>query len=172
MKILIDARLYGPKHTGIGVYTKNLIENLAKIDRKNQYVIFLRKDTIDKVFLPENFEKVEAEFGHFSFSEQIRLPFLIRKYNPDLVHFPFFNVPIFYFGKFIVTIHDLIMHRRGLDATTRAIPIYFIWKLAYHIAFAKAVYTSSKIIVPSYAVKAEVTDYYHINEDKIAVTYE
>lgn len=172
MRILIDARLYGPEHTGIGRYTMNLVEHLAKIDKKNQYVIFLRKDKIDKIFLPENFEKVEAEFNHYSFTEQIILPFMISKYKPDLVHFPFFNVPVFYFGKFVVTIHDLIMHRRDKDATTRAIPVYFIWKLAYHLAFAKAVYGSSKIIVPSNAVKTEVMDFYHINGDKIDVTYE
>lgn len=172
MKILIDARLYGSEHTGIGVYTRNLIENLAKIDRLNHYVVLLRKDKMKHVILPENFKKVEAEFSHYSFAEQFRLPLLIWKYDPDLVHFPFFNVPVLYFGKFIVTIHDLIMHRRGKDATTRAIPVYFIWKLAYHLAFTKAVYGSSKIIVPSNAVKTEVLDYYHINEDKITVTYE
>lgn len=172
MKILIDARLYGPEHTGIGRYTMNLVQNLAKLDKKNQYVIFLRKDKIGKVVLPENFEKVEAEFKHFSFTEQIVLPFMISKYKPDLVHFPFFNVPVLYFGRFVVTVHDLIMHRRDKDATTRTIPIYFIWKLAYHLAFSKAVFGSSKIIVPSNAVKNEIIDFYHINEDKITVTYE
>ena len=45
MRILIDARLYGPKNTGNGRYTKELIENLAKIDSKNNYVILLRKET-------------------------------------------------------------------------------------------------------------------------------
>lgn len=149
-----------------------LVENLAKIDRQNEYIIFLRKDKINKVTLPGNFRKVEAEFGHFSFTEQIKLPSMISKYKPDLVHFPFFNVPVFYFGKFVVTVHDLIMHRRGRDASTRDFPIYFIWKLGYHIAFAKAVYGSSKIIVPSKAIKTEIMVYYHINGDKIYVTYE
>jgi hypothetical protein len=173
MKILIDARFYGPEHTGPGRYTMNLVENLAKIDSVNQYIILLRKEKISKVELPKNFKKVEAEFRHYTFSEQIKLPFLISKYKPDLVHFPFFNVPIFYFGKFIVTVHDLIMHKfKGKDATTRAFPIYFMWRLGYHLAFAKAVYGSSKIIVPSQTVKDEIMDYYHINGDKISVTYE
>jgi glycosyltransferase involved in cell wall biosynthesis len=172
MKILIDARLYGSEHTGPGRYTQNLIENLAKIDKKNRYVILLRKDRMERVNLPDNFQKVEAEFRHYSFAEQLKVPQLIWKYKPDLVHFPFFNVPILYFGKFVVTIHDLIMHRRGKDASTRDFPLYFIWKLGYHLVFAKGVYGSSKIIVPSNSVKAEVLDYYHVNEDKIAVTYE
>ena len=102
MKILIDARLFGPSHTGNGRYTKELIENLAKIDSKNNYVILLRKEAFDKVNLPDNFIKVLADFKHYSFEEQFKLPFLILKYKPDIVHFPHFNVPLFYFGKFIV----------------------------------------------------------------------
>ena len=100
MKILIDARLFGPSHTGNGRYTKELIENLAKIDSENNYVILLRKETFDKINLPSNFTKVLADFKHYSFEEQFKLPFLILKYKPNLVHFPHFNVPLFYFGKF------------------------------------------------------------------------
>ena len=34
--IVIDARLYGPKHTGLGRYTKNLLVALTKLsDFKN-----------------------------------------------------------------------------------------------------------------------------------------
>lgn len=173
MKILIDARLYGPRHTGIGIYTKNLVENLAKIDKQNEYFIFLRKEIIGDVNLPQNFNKVEVDIKHYSLSEQIHLPFLISKIKPDLVHFPFINIPFFYFGKYIVTVHDMIMHKfKGKDATTRAFPVHFLWRLAYYIIFARAIYASSKIIVPSKAVKAEIIDYYHINEEKLVVIYE
>ena len=41
MKIGIDARMYGLEHAGIGRYVKNLIHYLLKIDKKNQYVLFL-----------------------------------------------------------------------------------------------------------------------------------
>ena len=173
MKILIDARLYGPENTGNGRYTENLIENLAKIDKLNDYIILLRKNKFNSVSLPENFRKVEADFGHYTFAEQFKLPFIIAKFHPDIVHFPHFNVPILYFGKYIVTIHDLIMHKfKGGEATTRPFPLYQIWRLGYYLAFAKAVYGSSKIIVPSKAVKSEILDSYDVNEDKITVTYE
>lgn len=173
MKILIDARLYGPKNTGNGRYTKELIENLAKIDTNNNYILLLRKDSFKSIKLPVNFQKVLADFKHYSFIEQIKLPLLISKYKPNLVHFPHFNVPILYFGKFIVTIHDLIMHKYTTGtATTRKFPIYQIWRLGYYISFIKAVFGSVKIIVPSYEVKKEIINYYNIREDKIEVTYE
>lgn len=172
MKILIDARLYGPEHAGNGRYTMNLVENLAKIDNKNQYVILLRRSRIN-IDLPDNWQKVEADFKHYSFAEQFRLPLLISKYKPNLVHFPHFNVPILFFGKYIVTIHDLIMHKsKGGEATARPFPIYQIWRLGYYIAFAKAIFGSAKIIVPSSAIKKEILDYYKVDARKVEVIYE
>lgn len=173
MKILIDARLYGPKHTGNGRYTQNLVENLVKIDIKNKYYILLRSEDFNTLVFPANWIKVLADFKHYTFEEQFRLPFLILKYKPDIVHFPHFNVPLFYFGKYIVTIHDIIMHKYTSGAaTTRKFPLYQIWRLGYHLAFAKAVYGSTKIIVPSNAVKNEVVKFYKINPEKVEVTYE
>lgn len=173
MKILIDARLFGPKNTGNGRYTENLIKNLAVIDSKNQYQILLRKANFNDIKLPNNFQKVIADFKHYSFEEQIKLPYLIYKLKPNLVHFPHFNVPLLYFGKYIVTCHDMIMHRFTTGAaTTRKFPMYQIWRLGYYLSFAKAVHGSTKIIVPSNAIKNELVGYYKINLDKVEVTYE
>jgi glycosyltransferase involved in cell wall biosynthesis len=116
---------------------------------------------------------VKAEFNHYTFSEQLKLPLIIRSYRPDIVHFPFFNVPILFFGKFVVTIHDMTMHRfSGGEATTRGFFKYLIWRLGYHMTFLKAVYSSTKIIVPSEFVKSDIATYYKIDKKKIAVTYE
>lgn len=173
MKILIDARLYGPKDTGIGRYTQKLVDNLSQIDSKNHYLILFRHGDYESLNLPKNFIKILADFRHYSFSEQFKLPFLLYKLKPDIVHFPHFNVPLFYFGKYIVTIHDLIMHKfKGGEATTRAFPVREIWRLGYYIVFAKAVYGSTKIIVPSNTVKNELLDYYKIKKEKVEVTYE
>ena len=43
LRIGIDARFAGPEGTGLGKYTEKLILNLAKIDKKNEYYIFLRR---------------------------------------------------------------------------------------------------------------------------------
>ncbi|MEK7472822.1 MAG: glycosyltransferase [Patescibacteria group bacterium] len=173
MKIIIDARLYGPTDTGIGRYTQKLIENLTKIDHKNNYVILLRAEYYKLLIIPKNWTKVLIDIKHYTFEEQFKLPFLLYKLKPDVVHFPHFNIPLFYFGQYIVTIHDLIMHKfKGGEATTRPFPIRKIWRLGYYLAFAKAVYGSKKIIVPSNAVKDEIVKFYKINPKKVEVTYE
>lgn len=173
MKILIDARLYGLENAGLGRYINNLISELAKSDSGNDYVVLLRKKYFDVLKLPGNWKKVLADYRHYSFKEQIYLPGIIQKENPDLVHFPHFNVPIFYHGKYIVTIHDLLMHSQsGLSATTIPAPFYFIKRLAYRYVFDKAIGKSSAIIVPSNAVKDELEKTYKDISKKIIVSYE
>jgi glycosyltransferase involved in cell wall biosynthesis len=173
MKILIDARLYGLENAGLGRYINNLTLELSRIDLKNSYILLLRKKYFDSLNLPNNWKKVLADFGHYSFAEQAILPRLIKKENPDLVHFPHFNVPIFYSGKYIVTIHDLLMHTQfGLEATTLPAPIYFVKRLAYRLTFDTAVKKSIRILTPSFAVKNELIKEYGDVSDKTHVTYE
>ena len=67
---------------------------------------------VSKDFENKNFKKVLADYQHYSFKEQISLIIQLIKLKPDLVHFPHFNVPVLYFGKFVVTIHDLLIHKQ------------------------------------------------------------
>ncbi len=173
MRILIDARLYGLENAGLGRYTMELVAELSKLDRKNSYIILLRKKYFDELTLPSNWKKVLADIKHYSFAEQVNLPCIIKKENPDLTHFLHFNLPLTFNGKFIVTIHDMLMHKyAGLSATTLPAPFYFVKQLIYRLIFRKAVLASKKIIVPSESVKKEILEYYKIDKEKIEVTYE
>jgi len=173
MKILIDGRLYGLENAGLGRYVMNLVTELSKIDSKNKYILLLRKKYFDSLNMPSNWKKVLADFRHYSFAEQIKLPGMIRKENPDVTHFPHFNVPVLHRGKYIVTIHDLLMHNQvGREATTLPMFFYAIKRLGYRFVFDTAVKRAATIIVPSQTIKKEVTDLYKISADKVHVTYE
>ncbi len=173
MKIVIDARLYGLENAGLGRYVMNLIRNLQNFDKDNEYVLILRKKYYESLKLPKKWSKVLFDHRHYSFNEQLLLPKLLKSINPDLVHFPHFNVPVFYSGPFVVTIHDILMHRQsGLQATTLPAPIYFLKRFGYHRVFEYAVNASKAIVVPSKFVKSEIEKFYKLDEDKIKVTYE
>jgi glycosyltransferase involved in cell wall biosynthesis len=172
MKILLDARMYGLEHTGIGRYIINLTEELKKSGTKEQFVILLRNNYFNKLNFPDNWTKVLADFRHYTIAEQIKLPRLISSYKPDIVHFPHFNVPIFYRGNFIVTIHDMIMHNQGKDSTTLSLPLYYAKRILYRFIFKNAVFSSAKIITPTYAVKKQIKEYYKINSQKVQVINE
>jgi glycosyltransferase involved in cell wall biosynthesis len=173
MKILIDARLYGLENAGLGRYLINLISSLQKIDNKNRYVIILRKKYFNELKLNNNFKKVLFDYGHYSFAEQFKFPAVVNKENPDLIHYPHFNVSVFCNKPFVVTIHDLLMHKqKGKEATTLPLPMYFIKRLFYKFVFRFAITKSKTIIVPSNYVKKEIIKNYHIKKEKIHVSYE
>ncbi|KKQ76878.1 MAG: glycosyl transferase, group 1, partial [Parcubacteria group bacterium GW2011_GWC1_38_6] len=172
MRIIIDARLWS--ESGIGRYVRNLIEGLQRADHQNEYYVLHLQDDFDKlVYRAENFHKILADFRWYTFSEQIKLPKIINSLKPDLIHFPHFNVPIFYKGKFVVTIHDLIhQHFQTRDASTHGPIIHTIKKIGYRKTFSHAVSGSSKIITPSNFVKEQLVNEWNVPEGKITITYE
>lgn len=173
MKIFIDARLYGLEHAGLGRYTLKLVSELTKIDRLNEYIILLRKKYFDSLDFPSNWKKVKGEFKHYTLKEQIILPQILAKEKPDIVHFLHFNIPTLYKGKFVVTIHDLLMQgHRGIGATTLPLYYYIPKQIGARFIFKKAIENSTRIIVPSLSVKKEVLAYFNVEKNKVVVTYE
>ena len=174
MKIGIDARFIGPKGTGIGTYTQNLIAYLQKIDTINHYLIFLKKENWHNVKINNKFfSKALADVSWYSIEEQLKMASIFKRSNLDLVHVPHFNVPIFYSGKFIITIHDLIHHHFPQTVSTTKNPVIFkLKRLGYHLIFKNALTRSKKIIVPSNFVKEDLIANCKVNPSKIAVTYE
>lgn len=175
MRIGIDARFFGSIGKGLGRYTQKLIENLEKLDETNDYFIFLKKENFED-YRPKNekFHKVEADFHWYTLSEQMNFPRLLQKYDLDLVHFPHFNVPLLYFGKFVVTIHDLILvHFPTTRGSTLSPLLYWIKFLGYKIVIKSAIRRSKKIIAVSNFTRNDILkNYPSVSKKKIAVTYE
>ncbi len=174
MRIGIDARFYGPTAKGLGRYTEKLIQYLQEIDHENEYIIFLRKSNWN-FFLSKkgNFKKVIADYRWYSFEEQIKLPHAIKKEKVDLMHFPHFNVPLFCRGKFIVTIHDLILTRFPTERASTLGPfLYKIKHSLYKLVIWSAIKRARRIITVSEYSKKDIEDNFPKAKGKINVTYE
>lgn len=170
MKIAIDARMLA--ESGIGRYIKNLLYFLQEIDLNNEYFILLLEKDFN-IKLKKNFRKVLTDFRWYSATEQLKMPVILHKLNPDLTHFPHFNVPMFFRGKFVVTIHDLIHQHFQMKRATLHDPLtYQIKKIGYSQIFKKAINKSLKILVPSKYVKDLLINDWKIDNQKIITTYE
>jgi len=172
MKIGIDARF--SDIAGIARYAQNLISNLEIEDNINEYVVFSLYKNLNW-YQPQknNFKAVEANFPYYSFSEQLLFPFKIWQAKVDLMHFLNFNVPLLYFGKYIITIHDLIYEDHStFGMTTRSRPYYLLKKVVAKLMIRWSTFRAEKIIVPSLATKLKLIEKLHISGDKIIVTYE
>jgi len=173
MRIGIDARFYGPTGKGVGRYSQKLIENLEKIDQENDYFIFLSRENFS-LYDPQNpkFNKVFSPYPYYSFKEQAFFPFQLKKFNLDLVHFLHFNVPLFYSGKFIVTIHDLIHHLPGRQGSSRNFFIYWLKKQIYKLITSSALKRAEKILTVSHFSKEQIIKLTKADREKIKVIYE
>ncbi|OGG04346.1 hypothetical protein A2W14_07090 [Candidatus Gottesmanbacteria bacterium RBG_16_37_8] len=165
-----DARLIG--ETGVGRYIKNLLDNLSKIDKVNHYYVFLKSEDFNRLTFPNhNFHKIALDIRWHSIKEQLYLPFILSKYRFDIVHFPYFNVPLLYPGKYIVTVHDLIIdHNKTGRASTMPGIFYRGKRLFYKLIMNNALKKAAKILAISESTKKEIIDHYHISSAKIIVT--
>ncbi len=173
MKIIIDARFWGPSHTGLGVYTRELVTALSRVYDKNSYILFIRREMEKEIILPANFTLQVVEAKPYTFAEQLLLAWYLFRFRPDLVHFPSINVPLLFFGRYVVTVHDIIKHNfRGRDSTTLPEITYWLKYGVYRLAEWLVVARASRVIVPSFAVAAEVERVYPLAKDKTSVTLE
>src|SRR3989338_7269671 len=110
MRIGIDARMYSTEFTGIGRYVYELVKQLLKEDKKNEYVLFMNKEVYDEFESPgKRVRKVLVNAKHYSLAEQVGYCWTLYRAKLDLMHFTHFNAPIFYRRPSVVTIHDLTL---------------------------------------------------------------
>lgn len=156
MKIAIDARMYNA--SGIGTYIQNLVKN-------NCYEIALgNKEELKSI--KEIDEIIEFNSPIYGVKEQLKFPYKeLRKLKPDLLHIPHYNVPIFYRGDMIVTIHD----------TTHLVLDEFLpnklAKIYANIMMRIAIKKAKVILTVSENSKKDIMKYFKVDPNKIKVTY-
>ncbi len=117
MRIGIDARvLYMPVLKGMGVYLKNLLESLERIDKKNEYILYYdsRQQVVSRKPGSPNFEEkaISIRKGDiYHFWEQFRLPLELKKDRIDVFHSPANTTMLALKCPTIVTVHDTILQQ-------------------------------------------------------------
>ncbi|MCK5767471.1 MAG: glycosyltransferase family 4 protein, partial [Candidatus Atribacteria bacterium] len=113
MRIAIDGRM-GETRGGIGVYTRELLYQLAEMDSKNQYFVIVNKSGNLKIgFNANNFLIVESSVSRKQYFikdiwHQFFLPFFLKANHIDIYFNPRYILPYCSRSKMIVTIHDMI----------------------------------------------------------------
>jgi len=150
MKIAIDTQTTLGQKSGFGFYVKNLVEALAKVDPKDEYVL-ISPNTEKDFSTPQRW-----------FWDQFIFPRRARKAQVDLLHQPCFSAPLWYSSKVIVTCHDLIsiFFPENLPLASRL--FYSKWE---PFSYRKA----SKIIAISEHTKRDIMALLKIPEEKIRV---
>lgn len=171
MKIGIDARLIN--ETGVGRYIRHLIIELINIDKKNEYVLYVLNNTRIPFELPKSNWRVHRVRARWhTLREQIELPFIYYRENLDILHVPYFTVPLLYSRLMITTIHDLTILRVNTGkATTLPYPLYWLKKIGYRFVLKNGLQKSKHIIAVSETTKTDVIQTWSI-KNPISVTLE
>ena len=164
VRIAIDVRKLNDY--GVGTYVRNLVGQLARIDRDTEYVLVCKPDDLE---LPErlgpNFRAVVDLSGQYSVREQISIPAKLLRTSPQLFHTPHYVLPALTPCRSVVTIHDCIhlvfpQYLQGRIARTYA-----------RSAFWTAVHRASRILTVSEASKRDILRFFPIAPEKVTVIY-
>jgi glycosyltransferase involved in cell wall biosynthesis len=164
VRIAIDARKY--RDFGIGTYIRNLVTQLARIDRTTEYVLFCKpQDETELSNLASNFRAVVETAPPYSVAEQVRIPMAIRREHADLFHAPHYVLPPLINCRSVVTIHDTIH---------LMFPQYLPGRLAYGYARTSlwiATRRSNRILTVSETSKSDILRRFRVPADKVTVIY-
>ncbi|MDP3741630.1 MAG: glycosyltransferase family 1 protein [bacterium] len=168
MRIGIDCRMAGTGE-GIGRYIEELVRHLTIVDKINEYMLVCQDGefSIFNFQFPNNFKIIKSKTKYYSWREQTFFISELLKLKLDLVHFPNFNVPIFYPGKFVITIHDIIHNFYPGKKKS-----HFFHRLAYQATIRSAIKKAVKIIAVSHTTKQDIVAAFKVSPNKIEVVYE
>ena len=165
MRIGIDGRMLG--NTGIGRYLRNLLIHLAQKDRQNDYIVFINDERLQIVEQSNfTFVPLSPPIPIYSWREHTQLYLAIKRWKPDLMHYPNFDVPLYSPCPYVVTIHDLIYYLYPDQCPSRAAHFYADFMLRYAARHAKAVITVSEYS------KQDLLQHFKLSADHIHVIYE
>jgi glycosyltransferase involved in cell wall biosynthesis len=91
---------------GVGVYTRNLVNELLRIDHENQYVFFYRdRSNLGRYAQSENVEEVHLTGRNKAIWDQIAIPLACRREAIDVVFHPKFTAPLLAPCRAIMVVH-------------------------------------------------------------------
>jgi len=164
MRIGIDARLV--TFSGIGTYSRSLLQSFAALDKENEYVLFCYQK--DAYLMPKqaNFSLVFVKDPVFSLFAPKDLTKKIKQANLSLYHALHYVTPGEINCPLVVTIHDLIPL-----VCPPTLPS-FLKRYFYKMANIKAVTVAKAVIAVSEATKKDVVSVLKVPPDKVYVIYE
>jgi glycosyltransferase involved in cell wall biosynthesis len=170
LRIGIDARL--AYRRGVGTYTANLVLSLAKIDRKNKYVIFNAPEILRRQVKSPRFQWKKLPFFNAAYYEQFLLPRTAKRMDLDFLHYTDNSGPVSGDFPFVLTLHD-VMHERTLSCAypsatlrQRLVHAYKRWAVPRAARRARAILTVSEFS------RHQIVQRLGIKEKRIIVTPE
>jgi glycosyltransferase involved in cell wall biosynthesis len=164
IKLGFDAKRAFNNHSGLGVYSRDLINYILKFSNELELILYSPKAKIQFLDKTQNSKFKIQNSKLNSLWRSFLIYFDIKKEKLDIYHGLAGEIPFWLpkSTKKLVTIHDLLFLRFPSDYG-------WIDRNIYSIKSKYACIQSDKIIAVSQSTKNDIAEYYSISPDKIEV---
>ncbi|MEO0093415.1 MAG: glycosyltransferase [candidate division WOR-3 bacterium] len=172
MRIGVNLLPFRQRLAGTGRFTQNILAQLAALDQKNNYFLFLTKQSEHNFTISApNFLKIICPFSPNRrviriFWEQFILPWQLLYYRIDLLFTPSVAIPFLVPTKTVTVIHDMIPFHRSITKYTPLRSFYIQTMTKW------AVKRSDTVIAVSENTKREIVRFCSVPQSKIFVALE
>lgn len=165
MRIGIAIRTWNDKG-GIGVYTRNLVSNLLKIDRKNEYVLLCSNNTAlpEDIISHENAREVKVPVSNKLIWDEISLPIYAHMERVDIIFHTKFAIPLVTAAKTVMVLHgtERFFYK---DFHPKSDRLFFRTIYPYYLKKASA------IIAVSDRANQDIVELVDIKSEKVKTVY-
>ncbi|MDF2523229.1 MAG: mshA 3 [Clostridiales bacterium] len=167
MKIGVDARFLAATKSGVGYYVSSILEQLAEIDKKNEYYLY-SNCSLGNIFSNSRFPNFHHRIAESSYANwwlQMIVPGLLEQDEIDVFWGGGFVLPIRGSRvKKVVTIHDFVFAR---------FPDMLPARQVLHLKFGVPVYVSKAdhVLVDSESTARDLRQLCNYPADKITVAH-
>lgn len=170
MKIAIEAqRIFRKKKHGMDFVVLETLRELQKLDKDNQYFIFVAPGDDPCLQSTDNMKVIELSCPSYPLWEQVALPLAVAKIKPDILHCTSNTAPIFCNTPLILTLHDIIFLEKR-DSNSGSAYQKMGW---YYRRFVvpRILKKCKKIITVSNFERVRIQETLQIPSDKIVAVY-
>jgi glycosyltransferase involved in cell wall biosynthesis len=175
MRIGIEAqRLFRPHKHGMDRVALELIKSLQLIDNKNEYFIFVKPDTDNRVLkTTKNFKIVEVPGGFYPIWEQIKLPKIVKKYKCDVLHCTSNTAPLNPQIALITTLHDIIFKEKNILQQLSGSASWYqkLGNIYRSLIVEKVVKRSNRLITVSNYEKENIKKFFKLDDQRLKTVH-
>lgn len=165
MRLGIDFHLAEREGTGNCTYMRNLVESLVKLDKTNEYFLYVTNSQYPyyKVFAGHPHVHLRPLKIKFPLVRMALLGLMTFRDRIDILHANYYGPP-FFMGKLVLTVHDL---------SFVSIPECFTTfeRMKDEILIPRNIRKASKVLTVSEYSKTDIISNYRVRPDHVEVGY-
>ena len=170
MKIAIEAqRIFRTRKHGMDFVALEMIRCLQKLDRKNEYWIFVAPGPDICLQETDNFHIVTLSSGFYPLFEQVLLPSAVKKVGADVLHCTSNTAPLFPGVPLILTLHDVIFLEK--QASHNSSTYQNLGRVYSRFVVPRVLKKVKKVITVSGYEKGRITEVTGLDSGKVEVIY-